>query len=188
MAAPRTSPVPDAYRDAGVSQLTRAFDDIRRRGHPYADPGPERQRRCRAVGRHRAPRMPGPSPDHRPPPPRSRPAQLRQALQPPSSRPQPRPVGARVVSAPRQSGTASRQIDPPPRCPRRPDPRIRTRSMTSDRFLAPHGTGSRVPTSCTNAFTHPTGIAAYQVSRAQRCADRHLPRSCGSVKGEGMRS
>jgi hypothetical protein len=79
------------------------------RGHPYADPGPECQRRCRAVGRHRAPGMPGPSPAHRPPPPPSRPPQLRPALQPPSSPPQPRPVGARVVRAPRHNGTASRQ-------------------------------------------------------------------------------
>jgi hypothetical protein len=28
----------------------------------------------------------------------------------------------------------------------------------------------------------------YQVSRAQRCADRRFPRSCASVRGEGMRS
>jgi hypothetical protein len=77
--------------------------------------------------------------DHRPPPPPSRPPPLRPALQPPSPPPQPRPVGARAVSAPSHRRTASRQADPPPRSPRRPDPRIRTRSMTSDRFLAPHG-------------------------------------------------
>jgi putative transposase len=38
------------------SNFTRAFDDlwraVRRRGHPHADPGPERQRRRRALGRH----------------------------------------------------------------------------------------------------------------------------------------
>jgi hypothetical protein len=59
--------------------------------------------------------------------------------------PQPLPVGPRPVSAPRQGGTASRQADPPPRCPRRPDPpiRIRTCSMTPDRSLAPHAPNQR---------------------------------------------
>jgi hypothetical protein len=81
--------------------------------------------------------VPGPSPDHRPPAACSRPVPRRPALQPPSSPPQPRPVGARAVRAPSHSRTASRQPNPPPRSPRRPDPRIQTRSMTTDR-LAPH--------------------------------------------------
>jgi hypothetical protein len=50
-----------------------------------------------------------------------------------------------VVGIPVHGGTASRQADPPPRCPRRPDPRIRTCSMTTDRFLAPHGVGVTGP-------------------------------------------
>src|SRR4029453_9581088 len=61
--------------------------------------------------------------------------------------------------APRHGGTASRQTDPPPRCPRRPDPRIRTRSMTSDRFLAPHG-----PTTCCRV-----DCRTYTTARRSRC-------------------
>ena len=98
------------------SKFTRAFDDVWRAVGAevilHADPGAERQRRRRALGRHRAPGVPGPSPDRRPSAASSRPAPLRRALQPPSSPPQPRPVGARAVGARQQAdaSAAARQL------------------------------------------------------------------------------
>jgi putative transposase len=100
------------------SKFTHVFDDswraVGRPGHPHTDPGAQRQCRRRALGWHRAPGVPGPSPDRRPQAPTWRPWHLHSALQPPPSPPQPRPVGSRAIRTLSRGGAAGRRATPPP--------------------------------------------------------------------------
>ena len=90
-----------------------------------------------ALGAHRPCRVPRLAPDRRPWPPRAGPADLRPALQRSSS-----PPGAGAATA-RPARPADRPLPG--------GPRHRVSTRPARRFA------SRVPASCMNDFTHPTG-------------------------------
>ena len=101
-------PVPDP---GPRQQVHPAFDDSWRAVGAEVDRTPIQaptRRRRRALGRHRGPRAPGPSPDRRAPAACSRPPQLPPALQPPSSPPRPRPSASELVGVLPTGGPISR--------------------------------------------------------------------------------
>jgi hypothetical protein len=115
----------------------------RRHGdHPNADPGAERERLRRALGRQCAQGVPRPAPDLRSPPARARPPRLHPPLQPAASTPSARPATA----GSRQRNRSSAHRDPlhasgpTARPPRRSAPRIRSRGVKIE-FVHPTGSG-----------------------------------------------
>src|SRR5262249_29379298 len=142
-------------------------------GHPHAGSGAERERAHGALGQHRSPRMPRPAADRQPPPPRTRPPRLRQALQRRKTSPRTRPKTTRFANPLTYHNNLDAAHTPgePTRSTRRSDPRIRTRRITIE-FLRP--TGSR--TLATPPRPRAARSGARSRSRAARRRVLHRPR------------
>src|SRR5262249_15989911 len=143
-------------RSEGQPRLRRHLPQRKHPDHPYADPGAQRECPRGTLGRQRAPGVPRPAPDLRPPPARARPPRLHRPLQPaassPSTRPAPTGSPQRNRSVLYSDGLSA--ADHATRPPRRPTPRIRSRSMKTE-------------------FVHPTGFAARFLHEAVILGDRH---------------
>src|SRR6266511_1893298 len=148
-------PADDARRSAATAALAdpRSRRQVRRRLRPclserrdHRDPhtraGAERERPRRALDRQRPSRVPRPAAHLQPPPARARASRLCPSLQPASAAPLARILATRTTrQKPDASTSTTISAAQSPRPTRRPDPRIRIRSLT--RSISPTPTTSR---------------------------------------------
>jgi hypothetical protein len=158
-------PLPDPRpRHEVQPRLRRHLPQRRRRDRPDADPGAERERLRRTLGRQCAQGVPRPAPDHRPPSTRARPPRLH----PPLQRATPTPSARSATAGSSLANRSSAHGDPPhtsgptTRPPRQTPPRIRGRGMTIE-------------------FVHPTG-------RAHDSTDQNRPNRSGTELTHPARS
>jgi hypothetical protein len=103
-------------------------------GHPHPTAGATGERVCRALGRHRPPRVHRPHLDRQRAAPRPRARRVLRSLQRPSTPPSPRPATTTPDAGP---ATCSHRQGSKTASPGRPDQRIRPGSLAGTGFTSP---------------------------------------------------